>query len=50
MGICSKLAAHDKPRVIVLTDIENETDDAQSIDYGTPRLTRYQRVIVTVQP
>jgi hypothetical protein len=31
MGVCSNLAAHDKPRVIVLTDIENEPDDAQSM-------------------
>ncbi len=31
MGLSSNLAAHDKPRVIVLTDIENEPDDAQSL-------------------
>jgi hypothetical protein len=43
---------------LVLTDIENEPDDAMSMvrflvyanhyDHGTPRLTRYKRVIVKV--
>ena len=30
-GVCSSLAADTKARVIVLTDIENEPDDAQSM-------------------
>ena len=31
LGIGSSLTAQAKPRVIVLTDIENEPDDAQSM-------------------
>lgn len=31
LGPCSSLIAAEKPRVIVLTDIENEPDDAQSM-------------------
>ena len=30
-GICGNLSASEKPRVIVLTDIENEPDDAMSM-------------------
>jgi hypothetical protein len=50
--------AGQKPRLLVLTDIENGPDDAMSMvrflvyanhyDHGTPRLTRYKRVIVKV--
>lgn len=31
LGACSSLMAHAKPRVLVLTDIENEPDDAMSM-------------------
>lgn len=31
IGVCSSVAAQAKPRVIVLTDIENEPDDAMSL-------------------
>ncbi len=31
LGICRNLSATEKPRVIVLTDIENEPDDAMSM-------------------
>jgi hypothetical protein len=31
LGMCSSLAANAKPRVLVLTDIENEPDDAMSM-------------------
>jgi hypothetical protein len=31
VGVCPDVLAADKPRVIVLTDIENEPDDAQSM-------------------
>lgn len=31
LGTCGSLLAADKPRVLVLTDIENEPDDAMSM-------------------
>ncbi len=43
-GVGCSLMASEKPRVLVLTDIENEPDDAMS-------MVRFrQRVVVTVYP